>query len=85
MENNVNIEKKVQRGEISWAYINFVFEILLTIGLCLIVIPPYSWFYKVIACIVFVFTLGWLYLDNAWFQNKLLRFKINSENKWRKI
>lgn len=81
----VSLEKRIKRGEKSWGFIYRVFGVLLTIFIFIISILPLNLTHKGIVFILGLIFLIYLCLFNAWFQNKLIGFKIKLEEMWRKI
>jgi len=81
----VTLEKKIKRGKESWKFIYSVFSILLALTLFFISILPIRWLYKITIFIIVIPILIYLFLFNAWFQNKLIGLKIKLEETWRKI
>ena len=80
-----SLEKEIKRGEKSWNFIYILYGLILSIITFFISILPFDWFHKLIIFVVIVLILTWLFLFNAWFQNKIIGFKIKIEEAWRKI
>ncbi len=78
------LEKKVQRGEKSWAYIYIALGFVLSFeGTLIQMITPLLWPYNLFAYVVIFALTCWLFLYNSWFQNKLIGIKAKIENAWR--
>ncbi len=83
-EIKVGVTMGVTRGPETWAYIYVWLGFTLTIeGTIITMIAPliYPWnliVYATLGAITF-----WLFINNAWFQNKLVRMKIRYETKAR--
>jgi len=80
-----SLETKIKRGEKSWNFIYILYGLTLAIITFFISILPLDWIHKLIIFVVTVPILTWLFLFNAWFQNKIIGFKIKIEETWRKI
>ena len=80
-----SLEKRIKRGGKSWNFIYILYGLILSIITFFISILPFNCFHKLIIFVVIVLILTWLFLFNAWFQNKIIGFKIKIEETWRKI
>ncbi|UZE92938.1 MAG: hypothetical protein IB617_02150 [Candidatus Nealsonbacteria bacterium] len=89
LQDSVNVKSSIQmrmkRGEKSWNYIYYTFSVLLAVFSFIIGIGNIWWVYKVFIFIIGAFFLYWLCFCSAWFQNKIIGFKIKLENTWRKL
>jgi hypothetical protein len=80
---HVSVVTGVKRGQSTWAYIYVFLGFALTIEGNVIQMLQISAFCEIASFVVIGFATGWLFLDNAWFQNKLVRLKNTYEEKTR--
>jgi hypothetical protein len=72
----------VKRGPTSWAYIYVVLGFTLTIEATIIqMITPLVFPWNLIGYAALGMATCWLFIDNAWFHDKLIRMKIRYESK----
>lgn len=70
---------KIKRGEKSWSFFPIIYNILLTITIAIIVIPPIAWFYKIPLIILSAYLLFKLAFFNDWFRNKAIGLMSKSQ------
>jgi hypothetical protein len=73
----------VKRGPVSWAYIYTTLGFALTIEAAIIGMTPVSFPLNLAVYAGKAVVTVWLFIDNGWFQNKLIGLKIRYENKQR--
>jgi uncharacterized membrane protein len=80
----LSVDAKVKRGPESWAFIYIALGFVLTIESTIIVmITPLSFPYNIIVYAIVALISVWLFIENGWFQNKLIGCKNRYENKLR--
>jgi hypothetical protein len=82
-KSKVSVKVSIKRGEKSWNYIYYTFGILLAVFSFVVGIVNVWWVYKALIFVIGLLFLYWLCFFNAWFQNKIIGFKIKLENTWR--
>lgn len=84
MSTKATVNTKVKRGPESWAYIYVALGFALAIGGTIIqMITPLIFPWNLIAYALFATFTVWLFINNAWFQNKLIGMKMRYEEKSR--
>ena len=81
---SASVDAKVKRGKDSWAYIYTMLGFALTIETGIMgLITPIRWPCNLILLLIVGAATVYLFLDNGWFQNKLIGFKSKFEEKGR--
>ncbi len=84
MKQKVGVQMTVNRGPESWAYIYIFLGFTLSIeGTVISLITPLGFPWNVALYAIVAVGTVWLFLDNGWFQNKLISWKIRYEQKGR--
>jgi hypothetical protein len=75
---------KVKRGEKSWSYLYTLLGFALTIETGIVgLVDPLKWPWNLVSLVVVGAVTIYLFLDNGWFQNKLIGIKARYEEKLR--
>jgi hypothetical protein len=78
----VTVDTKVKRGPESWSYIYIALGFALTIEPTVVsMIEPLKFPWNIITYLIVGGLTFWLFLNNGWFQNKLVGLKIRYEEK----
>ena len=81
---NVTVTATVKRGPQSWNYIYVMLGFALAIeGTVIAMITPLVFPWNIVAYAILGFVTFWLFISNAWFQNKLIGMKNRYEEKAR--
>ena len=84
MKMTVGLETKVRRGVSSWTFIYTILGFALTIEATICsMIEPIKFPWNIALYVVVAASTWWLFLDNRWFQNKLIGWKNRNEDKER--
>ena len=76
------VDAKVKRGQESWSYFYTTLGFALTIETGIAgLIAPLRWPWNLTSLFVAGAITAYLFLDNGWFQNKLIAIKIRFEEK----
>jgi hypothetical protein len=80
----VSVDARVKRGPETWAYIYTVLGFVVAIEATVIgVMTPLEFPWNVVVFIALTTVTIWLFVENAWLQNKLVGIKMRCENKAR--
>lgn len=80
----VSFSAKVKRGPQSWAFLYTFLGFVLTIETGVVaLITPLKWPANLVTLLIIGAVTVYLFLDNGWFQNKLLGLKARYEEKER--
>jgi hypothetical protein len=81
---SASVNLGVKRGKESWAYIYTLLGFALTIETGVVaLISPLKWPWNLVTFAIAAVITGYLFLDNGWFQNKLIGLKGRQEEKLR--
>ena len=79
-----NMSAKIKRGEKSWSYLYTLLGFALTIETGIMgLIEPLKWPWNLVTLLLAGAITVYLFLDNGWFQNKLIGLKARYEEKLR--
>ncbi len=82
---SAGVEKKIKRGESSWVFFYAALSIFLIPTTFIIEVIPTHWIIKIVLFVLSFSILFHLCIVNAWFQNKLIGWKSQIENTFKKI
>jgi hypothetical protein len=81
---SASVTAKVKRGKESWAYLYTLLGFALTIETGVVaLITPLKWPWNLLTFALVGWVTIYLFLDNGWFQNKLIGLKARYEEKLR--
>ena len=84
IKTNVSVSASVRRGAESWTYIYVMLGFALTIEATVVtMIEPLKFPWNLVVYAIIGIITFWLFIDNGWFQNKLISMKLKYEDKSR--
>jgi hypothetical protein len=75
------VDAKVQRGPESWTYIYVTLGFAISIEGTVVAMTPLIFPWNVIVYVIIALLTGWLWIENGWFQEKLIGLKTRYESK----
>jgi hypothetical protein len=83
-KSHVGVSMTVKRGPESWSYIYVTLGFTLSIeGTVISLVSPLVFPWNIVVYAIIGAVTFWMFLNNGWFQNKLLGWKANYEQKGR--